>query len=125
MDSIIQCGINTTVTQLCIFFEKQHRIPTYLTIKKWNSITGMKVPLIWYLYIIETRCKKWYTGITTDVLARFNVHSSGKGAKYLKGKGPFKLIFQKIMGSKSIALQEEYRVKQLSKADKIIYTLQG
>lgn len=55
----------------------------------------MKIPLIWYLYIIETRCKKWYTGITT---ARFNVHSNGKGAKYLKDKG----LFQKIMGSRSI-----------------------
>lgn len=70
----------------------------------------MKIPLIWYLYIIETRCKKWYTGITT---ARFNVHSNGKGAKYLKGKG----LFQKIMGSRSI----EYRVKQADSRTTLIF----
>lgn len=61
-----------------------------------------------------------YTGITTDVKRRFEEHKNdkGRGAKYLKGKGPLKLEWQAQLEDKSSALKTEYRIKQLPKAEK-------
>jgi putative endonuclease len=61
-----------------------------------------------------------YTGITTDVSRRFAEHqgSGDTGAKYLRGRGPLTLVFQKKLGSRSLALGVESRVKRLSKARK-------
>lgn len=75
----------------------------------------------WYIYIIKTRLNTLYTGITTDVARRFNEHSGqGKaGAKYLKGKGPLELVWHQQVDSKSDAAKLEYRVKQLSKKQKL------
>jgi putative endonuclease len=61
-----------------------------------------------------------YTGITTDVARRFIEHreNNGAGAKYLRGRGPLKLVFQKKMDSRGLALAAEIKVKKLSKARK-------
>jgi len=61
-----------------------------------------------------------YTGITTDVARRFAEHqgNKGEGAKYLRGRGPLKLVFQKKLGNRSLALGVESKVKRLSKARK-------
>jgi len=40
------------------------------------------------------------------------------GAKYLRGRGPLLLVFQKKLGSRSLALGVESRVKKLTKAKK-------
>jgi putative endonuclease len=39
-------------------------------------------------------------------------------AKYLRGRGPLVLVFQKKLGSRSLALSVESKVKKLSKARK-------
>jgi len=61
-----------------------------------------------------------YTGITTDVARRFAEHreNSGPGAKYLRGRGPLVLVFQKKLGSRSLALGVESKIKKLSKVRK-------
>ena len=61
-----------------------------------------------------------YTGITTDVARRFAEHqeNNSAGAKYLRGRGPLMLVFQKKLGSRSLALGVESKVKKLSKARK-------
>lgn len=61
-----------------------------------------------------------YTGITTDVERRFEEHQTAgkKAAKYLKGKGPLKLVWAKEIGSRSEALKAEYQVKKLSRLTK-------
>lgn len=73
----------------------------------------------WFIYIVETRYGHWYTGITTDVSRRFAEHSAGKGAKALSGKGPLTLILERQVGSKSAASKLEYKIKKLSKKQKI------
>lgn len=74
----------------------------------------------WHIYMIKTRLDTLYTGVTTDVARRFKEHCSGnkRSARYLKGKGPLELVWHQVVGTKSAALQYEYRVKQLSKAEK-------
>jgi len=76
--------------------------------------------LDWHLYLVRSRDGSLYTGITTDVTRRFAEHqeNSGAGAKYLRGRGPLVLVFQKKLGSRSLALGVESKVKKLPKARK-------
>ena len=72
----------------------------------------------WFLYLIRCKGGQLYTGIATHVERRFAKHQSGKGAKYLRGKTPLRLVFQKKVGSRSEALKLEASVKRWPKADK-------
>ena len=74
----------------------------------------------WYLYLIRCRDGTLYTGISTDVDRRFAQHqgAGNTASKYLKGRGPLSLVFQENLGSKSMALKVERRVKRMSKARK-------
>jgi len=74
----------------------------------------------WYLYLIRCHDGKLYTGITTDVARRFAEHQANNytGAKYLRGKEPLVLVFQKKLGSRSLALIVENKVKKLPKIKK-------
>jgi putative endonuclease len=74
----------------------------------------------WYLYMVRCRDGSLYTGISTNVGRRFTEHQEkgDTGSKYLKGKGPLSLVFEKEMGSKSLALKVESKIKKLSKAKK-------
>ena len=76
--------------------------------------------LDWYLYLVRCRYGSLYTGIRTDVARRFAEHqgNSDTGAKYLRGRGPLLLVFQKKLGSRSLALGVESKIKKLSKARK-------
>ena len=72
----------------------------------------------WYLYMVRCRGGNLYTGIATDVERRFAEHQADKGAKYLRGKGRLKLVFKKRIGTHSLALKIELRVKRLPKDKK-------
>ncbi len=74
----------------------------------------------WHLYLVRTRAGTLYTGVAKDVDRRLVEHedSKGKGAKYLRSKGPFKLTYQARIGSRALALKVEAGVKRLSKQKK-------
>ena len=76
--------------------------------------------LNWHLYLVRCHDGSLYTGITTDVARRFAEHQGNgdTGAKYLRGRGPLVLVFQKKLGGRSLALGVESKVKKLSKAKK-------
>jgi len=78
------------------------------------------MPASWSLYMIRCKDRSLYTGVTTDVTRRLAEHrnSSGQGARYLRGKGPLRLVLQVAAGTHGLALRVEARVKKLSKADK-------
>jgi putative endonuclease len=61
-----------------------------------------------------------YTGISTDVRRRIAEHARkrGKGAKSLRGRGPLHLVFQRVIGSRGLALRVEGTIKKLPKARK-------
>ena len=73
---------------------------------------------MWYLFIIRCGDGSLYTGIATDVDRRLAVHTAGKGAKYLRGRGPLTLVYQTRIGSRALALKTEGRVKALPKTKK-------
>lgn len=72
----------------------------------------------WFLYMIRCRGGLLYTGITTDVSRRFGEHCDGKGAKFLRGKGPLELVLSTEIGNRSEALKAEARIKRMRKAEK-------
>ncbi len=82
-------------------------------------------PNEWFLYLIRCSGGQLYTGITINVERRFDEHKEGKGAKFLRGKGPLKLVFQQQIGDQSSALKMEILVKKMSKASKEALVIKG
>jgi putative endonuclease len=72
----------------------------------------------WSLYLLRCYDGKLYTGITTDVERRLSQHSEGMGAKFTRGRGPFRLVFSKEVGGRREASRLEWRVKRLRRGDK-------
>lgn len=73
----------------------------------------------WYVYLLACLDNSYYTGITNDLDKRMLAHKSGKGSKYVRMKGFKKLISSKVCKNKSQALKIEYKIKQLSKNEKL------
>lgn len=72
----------------------------------------------WKLYILRCGDGTLYTGITTNVEARLEVHRSGKGAKYTRGRGPLELVYSEECGTHSDALKREFAIKALPREEK-------
>ena len=75
----------------------------------------------WYLYMIRCRGGTLYAGISTDVERRFAEHVRGgpQAARYLRGKGPFELVYRVPAGTRSQATILESRIKKLPRALKL------
>lgn len=72
----------------------------------------------WFLYLIECADDSVYTGITTDVAARFDEHASGKGARYTRSRKPRAVLASFPLPNRSIASRAEYWVKRLTATQK-------
>ncbi|MEX2257658.1 MAG: GIY-YIG nuclease family protein [Woeseia sp.] len=71
------------------------------------------------LYLVRCRDGTLYTGIATDVQRRISEHGGhGRGAKYLRGRGPLELVFECAVGDRSLASRVERLVKQLPRLQK-------
>lgn len=73
---------------------------------------------VWYLYILRCGHGELYTGITVDVQKRFEAHCAGKGAKFTRGRGPLKIVYQEVCGTHSDALKRELQIKALPREKK-------
>ena len=73
---------------------------------------------MWSVYIIQCADKTLYTGITNNLSNRLIKHESGTGAKYTKGRGPFKLVYQEIFENRSLSTKREAEIKKLNKQKK-------
>lgn len=71
-----------------------------------------------FAYIVQCRDKTYYTGYTRNLEERLSLHNSGKGAKYLRGKSPVKLVYTKEYRYYKSALNEERRIKTLKRQQK-------
>ncbi len=72
----------------------------------------------WFVYIVRCADDTLYCGITNDLPGRMVAHSTGKGAKYTRRRGPVSLAFSRRCRDKRLALRIEYQIKQLSRAQK-------
>ncbi|MDQ0300939.1 putative endonuclease [Salibacterium salarium] len=71
-----------------------------------------------YVYILECGDGTYYTGYTTNVEQRIQMHKSGKGAKYTRGRGPLRLVYKQRFPTKREAMQVEYDMKKMKRKDK-------
>jgi predicted GIY-YIG superfamily endonuclease len=72
----------------------------------------------WFVYIVECMDGSLYTGITVDLVARFEAHRSGRGARYMRAHPPRRLLAAQACADRSAASRAEYRIKQLALAEK-------
>ncbi|WP_118183794.1 GIY-YIG nuclease family protein [Paraburkholderia phosphatilytica] len=74
--------------------------------------------MAWFLYLIECADGSVYTGITTDVDARFAAHASGTGARYTRSRKPLRVLASFELAGRASASRAEYWVKRLTPAQK-------
>ena len=72
----------------------------------------------WVVYMLECADKSLYTGITTNLERRLAEHAAGKGAKYTKGRRPFRLVYSETCQGRAAASRRETAIKLLDKAKK-------
>ena len=78
--------------------------------------------MTFFVYMLQTERDTIYTGVAKDVEARFQTHLSGSktgGAKYTSANKPVKILYKKEFETKSEAMKEEYRIKHLSRQEKL------
>ena len=66
----------------------------------------------WQVYIL-------YTGVTKDVDARVDVHNTGQGAKYTRGRLPVELVHAEAASDHGAALRRESEIKRMPRQRKI------
>jgi len=76
----------------------------------------------WFVYIIRASDDSLYTGITVDVPRRFQDHSSGRGARYFRGRRPVAVVYLEGGFDRSGASRREAEIKRLSRAEKLALT---
>lgn len=73
----------------------------------------------WCVYILECGDGSFYTGITNRLDERLVAHENGTGAKYTKGRGPFRLAYNEPAADRSTASKREIAIKALTRVEKM------
>ncbi len=74
----------------------------------------------YFVYILECSDGSLYTGITLDIERRIREHTKGKrGAKYIRGKLPIRLVYSEVFETRSEALKRESEIKSYKKEEKV------
>jgi len=74
----------------------------------------------YWLYLLECADGSLYTGIARDVDARLRVHDQSRGAKYLRGRAPWAVVYRREVGDRRRAQRIEHRVKKLPRSRKLL-----
>ena len=78
--------------------------------------------MIYYVYILINLNKKsnpTYVGYTNNITNRLKLHNTSKGAKFTRGR-IWNIIYKKGYRNKSMAMQNEYKIKHNLKLRAII-----
>jgi putative endonuclease len=68
--------------------------------------------MLWSVYVLINDCGTTYTGIALDVAARLVQHNAGKGAKFTRGRGPWRLLHVEGPLARGDALRREAGIKR-------------
>ena len=72
-------------------------------------------PNVYYAYMVKCKYGTYYAGWTNDLKKRIAAHNDGTGAKYLRGKGPVKLVYKKEFSTAKEAQEQERFIKKLNR----------
>lgn len=76
----------------------------------------------WFVYMLECRGGRLYTGITTDVARRLAEHGGGRrGARFTRAHPPAGLCAVKRVESRSQALRLEAELKRMRRPGKLVW----
>ncbi|MGI9405043.1 MAG: GIY-YIG nuclease family protein [Hyphomicrobiaceae bacterium] len=87
---------------------------------------GYRSVMTFFVYIVRCADDSLYTGIATDVERRVGEHNAANtGARYTASRRPVTLVYHRECGTRSDALQEEARIKKLTRVqkDRLIATM--
>lgn len=73
----------------------------------------------WFTYILQCADNTLYTGYTNNLEKRIETHNNGKGAKYTRSRRPVTLFYKECYKDQRSAMQREYAIKKLSRAEKL------
>ncbi|NFV78593.1 GIY-YIG nuclease family protein [Magnetospirillum aberrantis] len=66
----------------------------------------------YFVYVLLNPAGIAYTGIARDVVSRLAAHNAGKGARFTRGRGPWRVIHSEGPMSHGDALRREMAVKR-------------
>ena len=67
---------------------------------------------MYYVYILQSlKTSRLYIGHTDDVDRRFEEHNTGRGGKYSRQNGPWKLLYKESYSDRSAAAKRELYLK--------------
>jgi len=73
----------------------------------------------WYVYIIQCKDSKFYTGITNNLQRRIKAHNSGNGGKFTSCRTPVKLLYSEEVLGRPEALKREAQIKSFPRIKKL------
>ena len=76
---------------------------------------------VWYLYVLECKGGKLYTGITPDIEARYAKHAAGKGAIFTRMNKPVRILGVGVLPNKSMAAKAEAFLKRQPREAKLLW----
>jgi predicted GIY-YIG superfamily endonuclease len=71
-----------------------------------------------HVYLLRCRDGSLYTGITKDLARRLAEHARGRASRYTRSRLPVTLAWSRRVRTWRRALQEEHRIKALSRPQK-------
>ncbi|TNV83607.1 hypothetical protein FGO68_gene3852 [Halteria grandinella] len=76
---------------------------------------------MWHVYLLRCNDGSFYCGICTNLERRVKEHNTSlKGAKYTRARRPVELVWHRDdMANRSVASKEEYRIKHLTRLQKV------
>ena len=76
-------------------------------------------PGLWWLYIVECKDGKLYTGVTNDLQRRIRQHNRGQGCRFTKFRTPVHLVHKEKYAAKQLALRREVEIKGWNRDKKL------
>ncbi len=66
----------------------------------------------YFVYVLCNDMGILYTGIAKDIEARLALHNMGEGAKFTRGRGPWRLVHREGRFAHGAALKREIALKR-------------
>jgi len=73
----------------------------------------------WWVYLLELRDGRLYTGITTDLARRVAQHRAGTGSRMVRSAGVKRLAYAEWQPNHSAALRREAAIKRWTRKRKL------
>ena len=76
-------------------------------------------PAPWFVYMLECKGGRIYTGVTPDLTGRYARHRAGKGGAFTRSFPPRRILAAMRCASRGAALSAEHALKQLARPEKL------